>query len=466
MSGVSTHHPRTRRAAAGAEPASARELVARWRPGDFLLVRGERGLLGAGVARRLEIPAGEGQAAAAARLAEAVLAGMGEDACVAGALPFRGDQPALLTAPQRIIRAASSTAAEGAGKRRPAGSSAAADVSAGERRPGESAAVPALSAAEGHRRPERSGGAEGGDVSPPPPAADGEPDLDGGIAWRAEPSREVFAATVAEAVRRIRAGELEKVVLARALEADNPGVDAAALLAALGRRNPAAYLYAAPAGPGSVFLGAMPETVVRRSGDRVLSIPHAGTLPRSADPGADRAAARALLASAKERHEHRVVVEAVAESLAPHCSGLEVEPEPHLVATERVWHLATTLRGRLRASAPGALGLAAALHPTPAVCGRPTAAALDLIDRLEPGGRGLYAGLVGWMDGRGDGEWAVSLRCALLTPERIRLHAGVGVVAGSDPAAEVRETSAKFGTLLDALSEVLAGGRGGRPPCA
>jgi isochorismate synthase len=420
VSGITTH-PAAHPASARTGVATVAELVARWRPGDFLLVRGERGLLGAGAARRLEVPAGEGHAAAAARLAATLLAGMEEEACVAGALPFRADQPALLTVPERTIRA-------GARWRPLADSSEAWE--------------------------------EGGPGAFPPPAP-GEPGPAESVAWRAEPSREVFAAAVAEAVRRIRAGELEKVVLARALEAENPHVDPAALLAALRRRNPAAHVYAAHAGPGSVFLGAMPETVVRRSGDAVLSIPHAGTLPRSSDPEADRAAAQALLASPKERHEHRVVVEAVAEALRPYCSTLEVEPEPHLAATQRVWHLATTLRGRLRPSAPGALGLAAALHPTPAVCGHPTARALALIDRLEPGGRGLYAGLVGWMDGRGYGEWAVSLRCALLTPERIRLHAGVGVVAQSDPAAEVAETTAKFGTLLDALADAVAEGRGG-----
>jgi isochorismate synthase len=413
LTGVST-----RPAAPRAEGVDAAGLVARWRPGDFLLVRGQDGLLGTGTARRLEVPAGEGQVVAAARLAEAALTGMGTEACVAGALPFRGDQPALLSVPQRTTRAGTA---------------------------------------------EESQGGPAGDPPALPAPATREPDPAATLPWRGEPDREAFAARVAEAVRRIRAGDLEKVVLARILETDDPGLDPRALVAALRRRNPDAHVYAAQAGPGSVFLGAMPETVVRRLGDTVLSVPHAGTLPRSPDPVADRAAAARLLASPKERHEHRVVVEAVAEALAPHCASLDVEPEPHLAATQRVWHLATTIRGRLRPSAPGALGLAAALHPTPAVCGHPTALALDLIDRLEPEGRDLYAGLVGWMDGRGDGEWAVSLRCALLSPGRagagpgtLRLHAGVGVVSASDPEAEVAETTAKFGTLLDAIGDVLA----------
>lgn len=416
-------------AAAPAEAVSAGDLLARWRPGDFLLVRGERGLLGSGARHRLRIPPGERQVAEAAGLAAALLAGMEEGACVAGALPFRGDEAALLTVPERILVAGRGGRA---GEPGPAGGSGLA--------------------------------ASGGSGIPPPPPSPAEPRLGETLAWRAEPSPEAFAASVAEAVRRIRAGDLEKVVLARVLEAENPGLEAAALLAALRRRNPDAHVYAAHAGAGSVFLGAMPETVIRRSGDAVVSIPHAGTRPRSPDPGADRDAARALLASPKERHEHRVVVEAVAEALTPHCAALHVDREPHLVATQRVWHLATTVRGRLHGAAPGALGLAAALHPTPAVCGRPAAQALDLIGRLEPRGRGLYAGLVGWMDRRGDGEWAVSLRCALLTPERVRLHAGVGLVDESDPDAEVAETAAKFGTLLDAIAEVRAGG--GEGPAA
>jgi isochorismate synthase len=427
VSGVSTRAP-AHPAVPGAEVVATQELVARWRPGDFLLVRGEGGLLGAGAARRLEVPPGEGQVAAAARLAESVLAELADGACVAGALPFRGDQPALLTVPQRILRAT----------------------------PGGRAGGSTPGPGEGEADPHPAAGPT------PPPVAEG-PDLAESLGWRAEPSREVFAAAVAEAVRHLRAGELEKVVLARILEAENPGLDPRLLLAALRRRNPDAHVYAAHAGAGSVFLGAMPETVIRRRGEAVLSIPHAGTMPRSPDSAADREAAATLLASPKERHEHRVVAEAVAAALAPHCATLEVEPAPHLVATQRVWHLATTVRGRLRPSAPGALGLAAALHPTPAVCGHPAAAALQLIDRLEPGGRGLYAGLVGWMDGRGDGAWALSLRCALVTPERIRLHAGGGLVAESDPAAEVAETTAKFGTLLDALSEALGPGRGGPP---
>jgi isochorismate synthase len=242
------------------------------------------------------------------------------------------------------------------------------------------------------------------------------------------------------------------VVLTRALVAGNPGIDLAALLAELRQRDPEVHLFAAPAGEEGAFVGATPETLLRREGDRVVSLPHAGTAARwPDDPGRDREAAEALVRSAKNQHEHAAVVEAVAETLTPHCTELRVDSEPHLVATATVWHLATAVRGRLRPSAPSALALAAALHPTPAVCGTPADVASALIARLEPASRGLYSGLVGWVDGRGDGEWAVSLRCALITRARVRIHAGAGIVAESRPDLEVAETKLKFRTMVDAL---------------
>jgi isochorismate synthase len=158
-----------------------------------------------------------------------------------------------------------------------------------------------------------------------------------------------------------------------------------------------------------------------------------------------------LVRSAKNQREHAAVVEAVADTLARHCTKLRVDPEPHLVATATVWHLATAVRGRLRRFAPSALALAAELHPTPAVCGTPADVAGALIARLEPASRGLYSGLVGWVDTRGDGEWAVSLRCALITRALVRIQAGAGIVALSQPDLEVEETELKFRTIVDAL---------------
>ena len=400
--------PRPAAAPQGRPAAPVRDLLAGWEPGDFLLERWGGGVLARGVAHRIEIPAGAELPRRAARFAARALASSGAAAgIVVGALPFGGEAPAELVVPAAVTWS----------------------PPAGDRGRGF---VPAASPAATL-------------PAPRPPAHAAAP-----MAWRAMPSAADFAASVGEAIRRIRAGELEKVVLARALTGPNPGVDARALLGALRAADPGAHVFAASAGPGRVFLGATHETLVRRAGPSVLALPQAGTAARSPDPVRDREAGATLAGSEKERHEHAVVVDAVAESLAPFCSELRVDPGPRLVATSAVWHLESRVEGRLRGS-PGALDLAAALHPTPAVCGSPTPVARRLIAELEPEARGLYGGLAGWMDARGDGEWVVSLRCALLDPGGVLLHAGVGVVAESDPDAEVAETDAKFRTVLDAL---------------
>jgi isochorismate synthase len=395
-----------------AGPAGAPvDLLAAWRPGGFLMERRGTGIVTAGELRRIEVTAGSGQASRAALIADDALAGLGiEDAVVIAALPFRGDVAARLVIPERITVTSISPREL--------------DLGAGDaRRAAKTGAPPAGIAVR---------------VSP--------------MRWQAEPPAAAYREAVAEALSRIRAGELEKVVLTRALASANPGINLAALLAELRRRDPECHLFAAPVDEEGAFLGASPETLLRREGDRVVSLPHAGTAARwPDDPSRDQEAAEALVRSAKNQHEHAAVVDAVAETLTPHCTKLRVDAEPHLVATATVWHLATTVRGRLRPSAPSALALAAALHPTPAVCGTPADVAGALIARLEPASRGLYSGLVGWVDGRGDGEWAVSLRCALITRATVRIHAGAGIVAESRPDLEVAETEVKFRTIVDAL---------------
>ena len=395
-------------------------------------------MVGTGEARRIEILAGPDQVIRAARLADAALAGLGvDDAVIVACLPFRGDQPASLVVPRRVtvssifprtVQVVSDGRADG---------------------------VPAQAPASGPTMP---GAADS------PPIAGSLPGPTPGplqpFTWRAEPPAADFGAAVAEAMRRIGAGDLRKVVLARSLTAADPGIDVGALLAELRRRNPGCHLFAAPTPDRGTFVGATPEILVRREADQVLSLPLAGTAARSPDPGLDREIATALLRSVKDLQEHAPVVEAIADTLAPNCRELSVEASPHLMGTSTAWHLATSVRGRLRASAPSALSLAAALHPTPAVCGTPTVAAASLIEELEPHPRGLYSGIVGWVDGRGDGEWAVSLRCALITRGRVRLNAGAGIIAGSDPLAEIAETEVKFRTLMEALEATrLSSGR-------
>ena len=214
--------------------------------------------------------------------------------------------------------------------------------------------------------------------------------------------------------------------------------------------DPDAYTFAAPTNEG-VIVGASPELLVSRRGLEVRSNPLAGSAPRSGDPDEDRANADALVSSAKDREEHAIVVDAVAETLRPFCVELTWDPEPVLRETPNIWHLSTRFRGVLKEPAASALELVAELHPTPAVAGTPRDGALGTIAELEPFDRGRYAGPVGWVDADGDGEWAIALRCAELRGDRATLYAGAGIVADSDPAKELEETERKFRAFLDAL---------------
>lgn len=275
------------------------------------------------------------------------------------------------------------------------------------------------------------------------------------------PDPDEHRARVCTALRRIQdpSGDLQKVVLARALRltADGP-LDARTVLHRLVASDPSANAYlvdlsAAGGGySGRALVGASPELLVARRGDQVLCAPFAGSAPRLADPQADEANGAALAASTKERHEHQLVVDAIREVLKPLCDDLEISPEPKLRKTDAVWHLYTVITGRLREKSTTALDLAVALHPTPAVGGSPKAAAAEVINELE-GDRGFYAGAVGWCDQRGDGRWVVAIRCAQLSADRrtAELHSGGGIVAESDPDAEVAETTTKFNTMLGAL---------------
>jgi isochorismate synthase len=274
------------------------------------------------------------------------------------------------------------------------------------------------------------------------------------------PSRAGYAHAVASAVESLRAGDLRKVVLARSLRLTMAApVDVRTLLANLVSDNAAGFTYAVdlPSGTGRrTLVGATPEMLLSRTGTTVVANPLAGSIPRAADPLADRAAGEALVTSAKDRDEHRVVVEAVAEALRPFCRSLDVPAEPSLISTTAVWHLSTRITGELRDPGISSLRLASALHPTPAVCGTPTAEARATISALEPFDRGFYAGAIGWCDADGDGEWVVGIRCAELrepagAAPTMTLYSGAGIMPASVPELEVTETSAKFQTLLRAM---------------
>jgi len=273
-------------------------------------------------------------------------------------------------------------------------------------------------------------------------------------AVRMRPSPETYRANVEQALACIRATGLEKVVLSRSLSID-VRIDLAALLTRLAARNPIGYTFAidladTPA-PRRTLIGASPELLLARRATQVLSHPLAGSVPRSADRAEDRRRAAALLQSAKDQHEHALVVDAVASGLRPFCRGLWVPPRPSLLATPTMWHLGTEIRGELADPAMSSLELALALHPTPAVCGHPTPDAYDFIGKVEGFERGYFAGLVGWCDAAGDGEWAVTLRCAEVGDEEATLYAGAGIVDGSVPEEELLETSGKLRTMLAAM---------------
>jgi menaquinone-specific isochorismate synthase len=284
---------------------------------------------------------------------------------------------------------------------------------------------------------------------PPAPADDG-PALrlryaDGAL----DPA--TWCSAVGAAVERIGAGELAKVVLARdLLVAADQQLDPRRLLRRLAARFPDCWTFAVDG-----LLGATPELLLRRTGRTLSARVLAGTAPRGAGADDDRLA-RELMSSAKDRAEHELAVDSLVQALEPFCSRLTAPPEPELLTLANVRHLATDVVGLQRSRGPrsraGLLELVGAVHPTAAVCGTPTPVAAAVIGELEGMDRGRYAGPVGWLDARGDGEFGLALRCAELTGDRgARLFAGCGIVAGSDPAAELAETQAKFAAFQAAL---------------
>jgi isochorismate synthase len=277
-----------------------------------------------------------------------------------------------------------------------------------------------------------------------------------GYGVRLSPSAFAYVAAVEEAGRRIARGELSKVVLSRALELSlEQPISRALLLRRLLLQNRGGFAFAldvgASASDARVLIGVSPELLLQKRGQHVFTNPLAGSRPRGRERAEDEALASELLSSRKDLHEHRLVVEAVIEALRPWCSALTIPEGPSLVSTPSMWHLSSAISGELRDRGCSSLALAQALHPTPAVCGQPRAQAERAIHQLEGFERGLFAGAVGYCDSEGDGEWAVSLRCAELTPHTVRVFAGAGIVAGSEPWSEFDETSAKMGTMLRAL---------------
>lgn len=254
---------------------------------------------------------------------------------------------------------------------------------------------------------------------------------------------------VAEAVHRIESNGLEKVVLARSViaEASEP-IDVRHLVDVLARDYPGCWTFSVDG-----LVGASPEMLVRRERGLATSRILAGTIRRTGSEETDLKLAGALARSSKNLAEHELAVESVAEALAPLCSGMNVPESPYVLELPNVLHLATDVTAVAHKKA-SALRLAAALHPSAAVCGTPTSVARAAIAELEGLDRGRYSGPVGWIDSRGDGEWAIALRCGMVDaadPRRIELFAGCGIVEGSDPDEELAETKAKLVPMVSAL---------------
>jgi menaquinone-specific isochorismate synthase len=403
------------------------DLVARtWRVGHdldllalagedgVLLERGRVGLAGRGVAARVPLEAVD---AALARVeVDDPVAVPGTGAVAFGALPFLADGSTELRIPERVWGRAED----------------------GTR--WVTAITPAGTA-------------------PPDPASLCTPEvrsrraLPREVAVRPVRSAEWWCELVARATKALRdapPGTLDKIVLAREVlvEADVP-FDRSLVLDRLRRAFPGCFLFLVDG-----FLGASPELLVARAGDVVRAQPMAGTAPRGGDPATDAQLAARLLSSATYRHEHQITIDMVFDTLLPWCSYLDYEPEPSVVGVANVQHLATIVEGRLSQPAPSVTELVAALHPTPAVNGWPRDAARAWIAAHEGFDRGRYAGTVGWVDARGNGTFAVSIRCADVDGASARVVAGNGIVADSDPDAELAETQVKLQALLGALARV------------
>ena len=400
-----------------------------------LLAGGGRVLVGLGAALTLALPHGSADLDGIDAATEALAAvacgpddGPGHPVVALGALPFEGGAPASLVVPALLYRCESD------------GSEWVTAVTSDP----SALPVPADAVALRDDLLARAAAHRPTDDSPAP----------GTLRIRPRSSDEEFRGAVAAAVDAIGTTDLVKVVLARNVDVDlGRAVDTAALLARWASLEPSCTVFAVPT-PDGRFVGASPELLVARTGRAVRSRPLAGTTDR--DHGVGSSLPAALLDSAKDTEEHRLVVDAVRTQLEPLTDQLQVPDGPELVHLHAITHLGTTVAGTLATRSdgtlPSALHLAALLHPTPAVGGVPRTDALDWIRRLEDGPRGSYAGPVGWVDGAGDGRWMVGIRALTVDGTTVRMTAGVGVVAGSRPETELVETHLKLSSVFEALA--------------
>jgi menaquinone-specific isochorismate synthase len=263
-------------------------------------------------------------------------------------------------------------------------------------------------------------------------------------------SEDQWKERVADAISKIEESRIDKVVLARDLvAATNKTIDSRPILQKLAADYPATWVFSVDG-----LIGATPELLLRLSRGMVTSRVLAGTIPKTGDDSKDLALAASLARSSKDLEEHEYAVRSVAQALEPFCSSTNVPDAPFVLHLANVMHLATDVTGALIESQKqvDAFALLKSLHPSAAVCGTPRNIAFDVIDEIEGMNRGRYAGPVGWIDARGDGELGIALRSGQITDNSIRIFAGCGIVAGSDPDIELAESAAKFGAMRSALN--------------
>ncbi|WP_299002032.1 isochorismate synthase MenF [uncultured Shewanella sp.] len=261
-----------------------------------------------------------------------------------------------------------------------------------------------------------------------------------------------FKAAVNKALLLSEHTHLDKVVLSRAVDVETTTrLNANDMASTLYQQNPSAFIFSIPQSNGTTLIGASPELLVSKQDDHVISNPLAGSRKRTNSITDNQQISDELWQCEKDRYEHKLVADAVSNHLSPFCNTLNAPDTPSIIETSTMLHLSTKIEGKLASKSTSALDLAYALHPTPAICGTPSALAKVTIQHLEGYDRAQFCGAVGWMDAEGNGEWVVTIRCGIIKQKSIRLYAGAGIVKGSDPIAEFNETEAKLNTMLTAL---------------
>lgn len=271
------------------------------------------------------------------------------------------------------------------------------------------------------------------------------------IEWNGS-NGDIWRERVSDLINRIKNGEVEKVVLARSLDGHaSAPIDARRILKLLHQQYPTTWSFL-----HSGLIGATPELLVRLSKSMITSRVLAGTIKRSGNDERDLALAASLARSSKDLEEHEYAVRSVADAISPICSSINAPESPFVLHLANVMHLATDVTGVLNDSAnpPDILDALERLHPSAAVCGTPRDKAQAAIEEVEGAMRGRYAGPVGWIDIRMDGEFGIALRCGQIdeSKRKIRIYAGCGIVAGSDPSDEYAESEAKLLPMRSALA--------------